>query len=479
MDATSKPHQIPPAMALYAEKHRIFQLMQAMLEAVLIARPQDPIEFMIEHLQKDNDEVPRVFVLGPPASGKTTISRWMGKHLNATYLCPQDLVHDRKLRKSREALARLGPQEAIPDELWACLLEERLSAEDCTALGWVLDGFPETRQQALLLQAKGISPQHVLVLYAPDTVLVERNLGKLLDPITKEVYHATFDWPMDYMVQRRLVTPEGISEQATATRLLESHRSLPGIVQTYKENHKAVNADQPCADVFAQALSFVQSRPSSNAPFTPRVLLLGPPGSGKRLQAALLAQKYGLVSLRLGELLRQQVADHMPFGDLIKPCLGSGYPVSDTVVLSVLKERLGQQDCVSRGWVLHGFPRDIDQAILMKHTGFKPNRVFFLNLPTEVALQRLCQRATDPVSGERYHGIFKPPTDTEVHKRLLQNPRDRPGRVEEKVDMYNRQVAMLEDFYDEGISLNADQDPYTIFEYVESCLVQSLPILRQ
>lgn len=475
MDATSRPHQIPAEMVLYAEKHRIFELMQSLMEALLICLPKDPILFMIEHLEKDNDDVPRVFVVGPPASGKTTICRWLCKHLNTTYLCLQDLTGPQKLKKAREALACLAQQEAMPDELWVSLLEERLSLEDCVEAGWVLDGFPETRSQALLLQEKGIAPRHVIVLYAPDTVLVERNLGKLLDPFTGEVYHATFDWPMDFMVQRRLVVPEGISEEVTAARLLESYRNVPGIIRAYPGNHKAINADQPCADVFAQALSFVQSRLPSKVPFHPRILLLGPPGSGKRLQAALLAQRYGLANLRLGDLLREKVAEHSPLEELIRPFFATGYPVSDNVVLKVLKDRLNQQDCLSCGWVLHGFPRDVDQAGLMQHSGFEPNRVFFLNLPTEVALQRLCERATDPVSGERYHSTFKPPTEAEVNQRLRRNPKDRPQRVEVKADWYYQQVRELEDFYEDGIPINADQDPYSIFEHIESCLVKPLP----
>lgn len=466
-------------MVLYAEKHQIFELMQTLMEALLIHLPEDPVEFLIEHLQKDNDEVPRVFVVGPPASGKTTISRWLCKHLNTTYLCPEGLAQDKSLRKSQLALSSLPPLEAIPDELWVSLLAERLLAEDCVKLGWVLDGFPETRDQALLLQEGGLVPRHVIVLHAPDTVLVERNLGKLLDPFTQEVYHSTFDWPVDFMVQRRLVAPEGISEEATASRLLESHRHIPGIVRAYQKSHKAIDADQPCVDVFAQALSFVQSRPPSKAPFLPRVLLLGPPGSGKRLQAALLAQKYGLVNLRLPDLLREKVAERGPLGELIKPFFESHYPVSDNIIRRLLRDRLGQQDCLSRGWVLHGFPRDVDQAAVLRQIGFEPNRVYFLNLPTEVALQRLCKRATDPVSGERYHSIFKPPTDPEVNQRLRQNPRDRAEKVEVKVDLYHQQARELEEYYEDSIALNADQDPYTIFEHIESCLVRPLPVSTQ
>lgn len=48
--------------------------------------------------------------------------------------------------------------------------------------------------------------------------------------------------------------------------------------------------------------------------------------------------------------------------------------VPDSLVLKVLSQRLSQQDCVQRGWVLHGFPRDLDQAHLLDTTGHKPNR---------------------------------------------------------------------------------------------------------
>ncbi|XP_042322445.1 adenylate kinase 8-like isoform X2 [Sceloporus undulatus] len=431
MDASSKPHRIPPAMGIYAERHNIFQLMQAL---------------------------------------------WLCKHLSATYLCPEELLRNKLLHRSREALVHQKREGKVPSDLWASMLEERLGDVDCVKLGWVLDGFPETRKQALQLQSVGIAPRHVVILKAPDMVLVERNLGKLVDPLTHEVYHTTFDWPIDFTVQKRLVRPDGISPKATARRLLESHRNIPGILQTYPNNHKIINADQPCADVFAQTLNFVQSRPHSEAPYTPRVLLLGPPGSGKSLQAALLVQKYRLVNVCFGDLLREQVAGRTAMGDLIKPFFGSGYPVNDSIALRVLKDRLAQPDCLSRGWVLHGFPRDVDQAVLMKQMGFEPNRVFFLNLPTDVAMQRLCQRATDPASGERYHTVFKPPSDEEVHHRLRRNPRDTPSRVERKAEVYARQVVDLEEYYEHAIFLNADQDPYTIFENIESRLVKPLPV---
>ncbi|XP_023601441.1 adenylate kinase 8 [Myotis lucifugus] len=149
--------------------------------------------------------------------------------------------------------------------------------------------------------------------------------------------------------------------------------------------------------------------------------------------------------------------------------------VPDSLILKVLNQRLSQHDCVHRGWVLHGFPRDLDQARLLDSVGHKPNRVFFLNVPLDSVIERLTLRRTDPVTGERYHLIYKPPPTMEVQARLRQNPKDSEEQVKFKMDLFYRNSAELEEFYKQAITLNGDQDPYTVFEYLESGITHPLP----
>lgn len=149
--------------------------------------------------------------------------------------------------------------------------------------------------------------------------------------------------------------------------------------------------------------------------------------------------------------------------------------VPDSLIMKVLSERLNQQDCIQKGWVLHGFPRDLDQALMMDSLGYKPNRVFFLNVPFDSVLERLTLRRTDPITGERYHLMYKPPPTTEIQDRLLQNPKDAEEHVKFKMDLFYRNAAELEEFYGQALTINGDQDPYTVFEYIESGIINPLP----
>jgi adenylate kinase len=92
-----------------------------------------------------------------------------------------------------------------------------------------------------------------------------------------------------------------------------------------------------------------------------RVVLLGPPGAGKGTQADWIADRFQLVHVATGDILRANVAGGTPLGEVAQAYLDSGELVPDDVVVAMMLERLTQPDC-AQGFLLDGFPRSVAQA---------------------------------------------------------------------------------------------------------------------
>ena len=129
-----------------------------------------------------------------------------------------------------------------------------------------------------------------------------------------------------------------------------------------------------------------------------RLILLGPPGSGKGTQAQRLVQRYGIVQLSTGEMLRAAVAAQTPVGLQAKDIMASGGLVPDEIVVGIISERLDQPDA-AKGFILDGFPRTVPQAEaldeLLKRKHMRLDAVIELRVNESALLQRVETRVAE------------------------------------------------------------------------------------
>ena len=103
-------------------------------------------------------------------------------------------------------------------------------------------------------------------------------------------------------------------------------------------------------------------------------------------------------------------------------------------------------------------------------------RIFFLEIPLDVALDRLTQRSLDPITGNRFHTHDHPVSSHAVHQRLIQHPNDTIELVRRRYQTYSVYLNDLQDFYSSqgAMHIPADQDAYTVFEAVEAGIVNPI-----
>ena len=122
-----------------------------------------------------------------------------------------------------------------------------------------------------------------------------------------------------------------------------------------------------------------------------RLVLLGPPGSGKGTQAARLKVELGVPHISTGDMLRAAVAAGTPTGLKAKAVMDAGKLVSDDILLAMLEERLAQDDA-RNGFILDGYPRNLAQADALEHLlakiGQPLDAVVKLDVPNEVIIGR-------------------------------------------------------------------------------------------
>lgn len=181
-----------------------------------------------------------------------------------------------------------------------------------------------------------------------------------------------------------------------------------------------------------------------------RIILLGSPGSGKGTQAKFITEKFDIVQISTGDMLRAAVREGTPLGIEAKKIMDAGGLVSDDIILGLIKDRIAQDDC-KNGYLLDGFPRTIAQAEGLSKMGVIIDYVIEIAVEDEEIIKRMSGRRVHANSGRTYHIVFNPPKqeglDDVTNEPLLQRDDDKEETVRKRLSVYHEQTKPLVGFY--------------------------------
>ncbi|ABA87981.1 adenylate kinase [Syntrophotalea carbinolica DSM 2380] len=185
-----------------------------------------------------------------------------------------------------------------------------------------------------------------------------------------------------------------------------------------------------------------------------KMILLGPPGSGKGTQAKMLSERLGIPQISTGDMLRAAVKEGTPMGVKAKAKMDAGALVPDEVVVGIVRERLVKDDC-DKGFILDGFPRTLPQADALKQTlgDLKKDldAVISLEVDNDAVVGRVAGRRTCRDCGKMYHVEFDAPAVADKCDKcggqLFQRDDDKEETIRKRLDVYAQQTAPLIAYY--------------------------------
>jgi len=208
---------------------------------------------------------------------------------------------------------------------------------------------------------------------------------------------------------------------------------------------------------------------------------MGPPGAGKGTQAANIVKEYGVCHISTGDMFRDAMKKGTDMGNLAKTYIEKGELVPDSVTIGIVKERLSQNDCKEHGFLLDGFPRNLDQARaldeILTDLDYKLDGVINIDVLKQVLIDRIVGRRICKTCGATFHVLYnKPKVDgicDNCGKELYTRPDDNAETATNRLTVYENQTAPLLDYYSERgllMNVNGDQELDQVFAEIKKYL---------
>ncbi|WP_422667378.1 adenylate kinase [Buchnera aphidicola] len=183
-----------------------------------------------------------------------------------------------------------------------------------------------------------------------------------------------------------------------------------------------------------------------------RIILLGPPGTGKGTQGKFIIKKYNIPHISTGDILRENISSGSIIGEKIKNTMIQGKLVDNNIICDLITKRIQKKDC-DNGFLLDGFPRNIEQAQYLSRKKINIDYILELLIPYKLILERISGRRIHLNSGRIYHIKFNPPKEKNIDdftgEKLCIREDDKIEIVKKRLKEYIQLSQPLTQYYQE------------------------------
>ena len=180
------------------------------------------------------------------------------------------------------------------------------------------------------------------------------------------------------------------------------------------------------------------------------LILLGMPGAGKGTQAEFIQKDFGLANISTGAMMREVSRSESELASRVQSFLSSGTLVPNEIIVEMLVERIQQDDC-SNGFLLDGFPRNLEQGKALDNANISIDLVLYLSIEEGEIISRMSGRRVHLASGRSYHIEHNPPKkqgfDNITGEALIQREDDNPEVIKKRLSVYYNETEPLLEFY--------------------------------